>query len=83
MCALVNNQCFFFFLQIKSLDFRTEKKEGADDIVGKIISDQNENNGTDVWITIPEPAEPNLAIVYYNFKFKMQHAENSLKQCET
>ena len=51
--------------------------------MGKIISDQNENNGTDVWITIPEPAEPNLAIVYYNFKFKMQHAENSLKQCET
>ena len=69
--------------KITSLDFRTDKKEGADNIVGKIVSDQNENNGTDVWITWKDPPEPNLAIVYYNFKFKMQNSNTHFKQCET
>ena len=70
--------------QVKSYDFRTDKKEGADDIVGKIVSNQDKNNGTDVWITWQDPPDPNLAIVYYKFKFRLQHdTSKTLATCET
>ena len=66
----------------QSLDFRTPKKDGADDIDGKITSNQDKNNGTDVWITWNDPPDPNLAIVYYDFKLKMQHdASKSFSSC--
>ena len=68
--------------EVQSLDFRTLKKDGADDIDGKITSNQDKNNGTDVWITWNDPPDPNLAVVYYDFKLKMQHdASKSFSSC--
>lgn len=73
--------------EVTSLDFRTDKKYGADDIPGKIISNQDKTNGTngrDVWISWPDPVDPNLAIVYYQIRVKMQHVPtNIFKACLT
>ena len=52
--------------------------------MGKIVSNQDKNNGTDVWITWQDPPDPNLAIVYYKFKFRLQHdTSKTLATCET
>ena len=56
-----------------SLDFRTSKKEGADDILGPITSNQESNNGTNVWLSWQDPPDPNLVIVHYKIYIQMQH----------
>ncbi len=64
------------------LDFRTEKKEGADDIVENLTSNQDTNNSTDLWITWNDPKDPNLVIVYYKIQIKMQMQDaNPLEHC--
>ena len=68
--------------EIRSYDFRTEKKNGADDIDSKTVkSNSDSNNGTDVWITWTDPENPNLAIIYYNVKYRMQNTQELLKRC--
>lgn len=59
--------------EVTSLDFRTDKKEGADDITEPLRTNQATNNGTDVWLSWTDPDKPNLAIVYYQIRVRMQH----------
>ena len=69
----------------QSQDFKTLKKEGADDIPGQIISNQDTNNGTDVWLSWEDPPDPNLVIVHYRLYIRMQDAltERPMTVCIT
>ena len=65
--------------KVASLDFRTDRKPGADDILNELKSNQGKNNGTDIWITWDDPKNPNLAIVYYKFQIWMQNDPSKKK----
>ena len=66
----------------RSFDFSTKKKLGADNIQSDSVRSNSEsNNGTDVWITWDDPPDPNLAIIYYNFKIRLQNSAEPYAFC--